>query len=115
MKQRTRRRQLEQSQRSWVALPHGPFGPVKVHAPTAEQLAYVDVRTSRAARADYEPERDHSGRTTDRSMTMTAFFEYLHDHEATTELAKALADVAMHRTCSARPVPSRSSHERFAS
>lgn len=46
-------------------------------------------------------------------MSMTAFFGYLHDHEATNDLAKALADVALLRTTGARPVRAR--HERMAS
>jgi hypothetical protein len=33
---------------------------------------------------------------------MTTFFEYLHDHKGTTELAKAMADVVMLRTTGAR-------------
>ena len=40
----------------------------------------------------------------DRSMSMSQFFGYLHDHSATTELAKALADVTMLRTCGAAPI-----------
>jgi hypothetical protein len=32
-------------------------------------------------------------------MSMTAFFEYLHDHPATTELTKLLAPVVMFHTC----------------
>ena len=115
MRASTRRRQLERSQRSWAALPHGPFDLVTIHAPTAEQLVRGGVSTSSPARADDEHELDHSGRTADRSMSMTAFFEYLDDHDATTELARALADVAMLRTIGARPVPSRSNHERIAS
>jgi hypothetical protein len=102
MRKSTRRRQLEESQRGLAALPHGPFGRVKVDAPTAEQLAHG-------------AERGHSGRTAVGSMSMTEFFEYLHDHEATTELAQALADVAMRGTCSSRPVPGRSKHARIAS
>jgi hypothetical protein len=35
----------------------------------------------------------------DRRMSMTAFFEYLHDHPATTELTKLLAPVVMFHTC----------------
>jgi len=46
---------------------------------------------------------------------MTEFFEYLHDHQATTDLAKALADIAMLRTSGARPVRARSEHARRAS
>jgi hypothetical protein len=48
-------------------------------------------------------------------MSMTGFFEYLHDHEATTDLAKALADAAMLRTSGARPAPGHPDHERVAS
>jgi hypothetical protein len=39
-----------------------------------------------------------------RSMSMTTFFEYLHDHPATGDLAKALGEVVMLRTCGARPI-----------
>jgi len=54
------------------------------------------------------------GPIADPSLSMTTFFGYLHDHESTTDLAKALADVAMLRTTGARPrrVPP---HERMAS
>jgi len=86
MRQRTRRRQLQQSRRRRAALPRGPFGRVEGDAPAV-----------------------------DRSMSMTGFFEYLHDHEATTDLAKALADVAMLRTSGARPALCTSGHERIAS
>jgi len=48
-------------------------------------------------------------------MSMTAFFEYLHDHQATTDLAKALADMAMLRTSGARANRVPSIHERIAS
>jgi hypothetical protein len=46
---------------------------------------------------------------------MTAFFEYLHDHDATTDLAKALADVAMLRAIGARRVGVDSNFKRIAS
>jgi len=36
-------------------------------------------------------------------MSMTEFFEYLHDHQATTDLAKAFADIVMLRTTGAGP------------
>ena len=110
MRQSTRRRQLEQSQRGWAAAAQGPFGPVKVCAPTAEQLAYGGVSMSRA---DHAAELEHSGSTTDRSM-MTAFFEYLHDHEATTDLAKILAEMAMLCANGARPVGIRVDRVRVA-
>ena len=48
-------------------------------------------------------------------MSMTAFFEYLHDHAATTDLAKALADAAMLRTTGARPARVASGRARIAS
>jgi hypothetical protein len=115
MRQSTRRRQLEQSPRGWAAPSHGPFGPVRIHALSAEQLAHADVSTIGAATVTYVPDVDNSGPTTARSMSMTPFFEYLHDHEATTDLAKALADVSMLRTSGARPVRVRSNHERIAS
>jgi len=99
MRQRTRRRQLEPSRQGRAAASHGPFGPVKIHARTAEQLAHADI----------------SRPTADRSMSMTAFFEYLHDHQATTDLAKALADMAMLRTSGARANRVPSIHERIAS
>jgi hypothetical protein len=86
MRRHTRRGQLEESRRRRAALPRGPFGRVGVHGPTADQ-----------------------------AMSMTGFFEYLHDHEATTDLAKALADAAMLRTSGARPAPGHSDHERVAS
>jgi hypothetical protein len=35
----------------------------------------------------------------DGRMSMTVFFEYLHDHPATTELTKLLAPVVMFHTC----------------
>ena len=35
-------------------------------------------------------------------MSMTEFFDYLDDHTATTDLAKALAEAAMLRTTGAR-------------
>jgi len=48
-------------------------------------------------------------------MSMTAFFEYLHHHEATGELAQALAHAAMLRTTGARPVRVGSDQQRMAS
>ena len=50
-----------------------------------------------------------------RPMSMPAFFDYLHDHTATTELAKALAEVAMRKTCGAGPVRAASPRARLAS
>jgi hypothetical protein len=38
MKLNSRRRQLEQSPRSWKPAQRGPFGPVTVYASTAEAL-----------------------------------------------------------------------------
>jgi hypothetical protein len=35
--------------------------------------------------------------------SMTTFFDYLLDHEATTEYTKALGEVVMLRACGARP------------
>ena len=49
MRRSTRRRQLEQSQQGWAALPRGPYGPVKIHAQTAEQLARTDLSVRRVA------------------------------------------------------------------
>jgi hypothetical protein len=46
---------------------------------------------------------------------MTAFFEYLDHHAATTDLAKALADVVMLRTSGARSGPLPSTREQVAS
>lgn len=115
MRQSTRRRQEDQSLRGWAVLPRGPFGPVKIQAVTAEQLAYADVSSCRAATATAVSEVDRSGPIAHRSMSMTAFFEYLHDHEATTDLAKALADAAMLRTIGARPFHVRSNQRRIAS
>jgi len=114
MRQSTRRRQLEQSQRGWVAFPRGPFGPVKIQAVTADQLVRAEVSACEAARATFVPELGHLGCSPDRSMSMTAFFEYLHDHKATTDLARALADVTMLRTTGARRVPT-AADERMAS
>jgi hypothetical protein len=51
----------------------------------------------------------------DPAMSMTAFFEYLHHHEATGELAQALAHAAMLRTTGARPVRVGSDQQRMAS
>jgi len=46
---------------------------------------------------------------------MTEFFNYLHDHEATTDLAKALAEADMLRTTGARPAHAASGRARKAS
>ena len=92
MRRSTHRQRREQSRRSSAAPPRGPLGPV----------------TSR-------PEFDQAGSTDDPSTSMTSFFEYLHDHKGTTELAKAMADVVMLRTTGARPDPARGDHERIAS
>ena len=67
------------------------------------------------ARADYRSELNHPGRMELQSLSMPAFFEYLHDHAATTDLAKALADVVMLRTSGARQVPLPSTREQIAS
>jgi hypothetical protein len=48
-------------------------------------------------------------------MSMTAFFEYLHDHTTTTELAKALAEVVMLRTSGVQPGGVPSAREQIAS
>jgi len=114
MRRSTRRQRLEQSHRGWVAPPR-PFGAVKIRALTARRLERADVSARGAARTDNLAELERGGGTKDRSMSMTAFFEYLHDHQATTDLAKALADVAMLRTSGARRVRPLSDHERMAS
>jgi hypothetical protein len=51
----------------------------------------------------------------DRSRSMTAYFAYLHDHEATTDLAKALAAATMLRTTGAGQVRVPMSPARIAS
>jgi hypothetical protein len=48
-------------------------------------------------------------------MSVTAFFDYLHEHDATTEMAKALGEVVMLRTCGARSDTRDPSRERLAS
>ena len=48
-------------------------------------------------------------------LSMTAFFEYLQDHTASTDLAKALGEVVMLRTSGAKPVHSSSDREQVAS
>jgi hypothetical protein len=48
-------------------------------------------------------------------MSVTAFFDYLHEHDATTGLAKALGEVVMLRTCGARRDALPARHERLAS
>jgi hypothetical protein len=35
-------------------------------------------------------------------MSVTAFFDYLHEHDATTNLSRALGEIVMLRTCGAR-------------
>jgi hypothetical protein len=44
---------------------------------------------------------EHPREVIDGDMSMTAFFEYLDGHPATTTLARALSDVVMLRTCGA--------------
>jgi hypothetical protein len=48
-------------------------------------------------------------------MSVTAFFGYLHEHDATTDLAKALGEVVMLRTCGARHDARRTPPKRLAS
>jgi len=115
MRQSTRRRRLEQSQRGWAVVPRGPFGPVKIRALTAQQCGRTGLSAGPAPRSSGVAELGRSGSAHDRSVNMTEFFEYLHDHQATTDLAKALADIAMLRTSGARPVRARSEHARRAS
>ena len=64
--------------------------------------------------ADVVPNLNLTQAPADRSLSMPEFFEYLHDHSATTELAKALAEVTMLRTCGAA-APARSLPQRAAS
>jgi hypothetical protein len=73
------------------------------------------VSVDSAAGSDNLPQLDPDRRTNDPSTSMTAFFEYLHDHKGTTELAKALASVAMLRTTGARPVRVPGEQQRIAS
>jgi hypothetical protein len=61
------------------------------------------MRSTRNRQLDLEP------------MSMTAFFDYLHDHAATTDLAKALAEAAMLRTTGARAVRHPAAREKMAS
>jgi hypothetical protein len=49
------------------------------------------------------------------SMSVTAFFDYLGEHNATTGLAKALGEIVMLRTCGARRADTRVGRERLAS
>ena len=115
MREHTRRRQLSESPRIWMTSPHGPFDPVRIQAPTAAELLHADSAAYGAPRAVGVHEPNHSGPVNDRLLSMTAFFEYLHDHEATTDLAKALADAAMLRTIGARPFQVRANQGRIAS
>ena len=115
MREHTRRRQLSESPRIWMTSPHGPFDPVRIQAPTAAELLHADSAAYGAPRAVGVHEPNHSGPVNDRLLSMTAFFEYLHDHAATTDLAKALAEVAMLRTTGARPARAASDHVRRAS
>jgi hypothetical protein len=48
-------------------------------------------------------------------MSVAAFFDYLHEHDATTDLAKALGETVMLRTCGARRDAPRPNRERLAS
>ena len=86
MRPRTRRHRMH-SPHGCVASPQGPVGHVIIQAPAGD----------------------------DRSMSMTAYFAYLHDHEATTDLAKALAAAAMLRTTGAGQVRVPMSQARIAS
>ena len=110
----TRRRQLEQSRRSW-ALPHGPFGPVTIHAGGAARLAPVEVSSGGTMGAGHPAHFHHAGPAEVETMSMTAFFDYLHDHAATTGLAKALAEAAMLRTTGARDLRLPARREQIAS
>jgi hypothetical protein len=49
------------------------------------------------------------------SMSVRAFFDYLHEHGATTDLAKALGEIVMLRSCGARPAERTAPRERLAS
>lgn len=115
MRQSTRRRRLEQSQRGWAVLPRGPFGPVKIRALAAQQCWQTDISAGPTPRGNKLAGLGQSGGTKDRSMSMTEYFAYLHDHQATTDLAKAFAEIVMLRTSGAGPVRARSDHERMAS
>jgi hypothetical protein len=46
-------------------------------------------------------------------MSVTAFFDYLHEHDATTALAQAIGQVVMLRTCGARRDASRTNQQRL--
>jgi hypothetical protein len=48
-------------------------------------------------------------------MSVTAFFDFLGDHDATTGLAKALGEIVMLRTCGARRAEARVGRKRLAS
>jgi hypothetical protein len=65
----------------------------------------------------WSPRRPHDAQETHAtsSMSVPAFFDYLHDHDATTDLAKALGEVVMLRTCGARRDVRTPSSERLAS
>jgi hypothetical protein len=48
-------------------------------------------------------------------MSVPAFFDYLHEHNATTDLAKALGEVVMLQSCGARRNVRTSNRDRLAS
>ena len=77
---------------------------------------HAEASTCQVARVNDLPELTHSGRTTaDQSMSMRVFFAYLHDREATTDLAQALGNAAMPRTSGARSASVLVNDERLAS
>jgi hypothetical protein len=47
-------------------------------------------------------------------MSVTAFFDYLHEHDATTALAQTLGQIVMLRTCGARGGASQVDQQRLA-
>ena len=49
-----------------------------------------------------QPRIDFARAGVDNPMSMTAFFEYLDEKPATSDLAKALSQIVMLRTCGAR-------------
>ncbi len=59
--------------------------------------------------------RKTSRPTVSDSMSVTAFFDYLHEHNATTDLAKALGEVVMLQSCGARRNVRTANRERLAS
>lgn len=105
MRQSTRRRRLEQSRRGWDAPPRGPFGPVRIQAQTAERLEHPDASGADWLDPTTRENQTSRGATMNR-LSITAFFEYLQDHNATTDLAKALGEVVMLRTSGAMPIAS---------